>query len=121
MPCWKLTRQKRQDSEFGEPCNQNFYKRNSLRAIGRGSGSNDRRNGGYLLPLWTALPLQVAFELNCLASCKTPDAGLAEAETESGNTNSSTCTRAPKPVTVGASSAGNAGFVVIQTHLSFGF
>jgi len=30
MPRWKLARQKRQDSEFGEPCNQNFYKRNSL-------------------------------------------------------------------------------------------
>jgi hypothetical protein len=27
-------------------------------------------NGGYLLPLWTAFPLQVDFKLNCLASCK---------------------------------------------------
>jgi hypothetical protein len=30
----------------------------------------DRRDGGDLLPLWTALPLQVDFDLIRLAGCK---------------------------------------------------
>ena len=37
---------------------------------GGGGHPLDRRNGGCVLSLWTALPLQADFDLICVASCK---------------------------------------------------
>jgi hypothetical protein len=62
----------------------------------------------------------------CELSTDPPDAGLAEAEIAAFNgfwqcQTLDTVSRAPTPATFGAPSAGNADFVVIQTHLSLGF